>query len=282
MLSNIIHKNKFFRVFLFIALVTLLAVVLNIIKVYTYNRYVFFEIFWQKQIAMFIKAYLWVGLGLIIYFLSKKFPFKKEKKISFLVSYFLLGIFLSFFHYILFYGIAMIFVKFEVIRYRIYFSSIFMNFRYNIGIYWMLIGFSYAFQYYIKNRVNEQEKRKFAGIIERLMEKNNYLKKIPIKDGRQTIFLKTEKIILIEAAGDYINLHTETSSRLLYDSLTNIEQKLDPEEFLRIHRSYIINLDYIKEVRKNLKYGYSVILKNDRKLQVGKKYRNNLLNRTRI
>ncbi|WP_228853322.1 LytR/AlgR family response regulator transcription factor [Aegicerativicinus sediminis] len=72
--------------------------------------------------------------------------------------------------------------------------------------------------------------------------------KIPIKQGNKTILLNIQDIIYISASGYYAELITSNKKYLLRESLKNLDDVLDNEQFFRIHRSTIINLDFISEI----------------------------------
>lgn len=157
--------KKLSKFLLILLLTTMLAFFLNLSKLsslYVYNRNEFFWIFWQKQLAMFVKMYLWLGFGVFLFFLSKKFPLEKEKWVKTASVYFISSIFVPVIHYILFYNIAAVLIKMDLIRYRIYFESIFQNFRYNFAIFWTIVAFIYAVDYYLKNRTKKRENLELA------------------------------------------------------------------------------------------------------------------------
>lgn len=121
-------------------------------------------------------------------------------------------------------------------------------------------------------------KKNIEDLIRFVKQKDEFLNRIIVKNRKKISLLKTENIMWIEAAVDYVYLHTETESHLIYDSMKNFEKSLDPSQFVRIHRSYIVNIDFIKEILHENKYNYSVVLKNGIKLNLSRKFRENLLN----
>lgn len=68
------------------------------------------------------------------------------------------------------------------------------------------------------------------------------------KSGR-IVEVKTEDIHFLEASGNYLTLHTNDAQHLYRGSLSAIGAELDPNRFLKIHRSYVINADHVKSVR---------------------------------
>jgi two-component system LytT family response regulator len=105
---------------------------------------------------------------------------------------------------------------------------------------------------------------------------SKYLERIVVKSAGRIIFLKTEQIHWIEAAGNYVMLHVNEDNHLIRETMTEMERKLNPNKFMRVHRSAIVNIDYIKEIQPWVNHEYLVVLKDDTKLTLGRKYRDNL------
>ncbi|MFI0429406.1 LytR/AlgR family response regulator transcription factor [Mariniflexile sp. HMF6888] len=109
-------------------------------------------------------------------------------------------------------------------------------------------------------------------------EKKNFTKKIPIKIGNKILFIEVQDIIYITASGYYAEIFTENKKYLLRDSLNNLITQLNSNNFLRIHRSTIINLNYINELI-NSNYGEIDVKMNDNKLfRISKSYKKDFTN----
>lgn len=106
-------------------------------------------------------------------------------------------------------------------------------------------------------------------------EEKTYLSRLLVEQGNRMVALSAKDIIWIEAAGDYAELHTKEKSYLSNLGLGNLESRLDPADFLRIHRSAIIGLGHIQEVRKDAS-GYYVYLKNGQRHKVSRSYQGDL------
>ncbi|MCA9735163.1 MAG: response regulator transcription factor [Deferribacteres bacterium] len=106
-----------------------------------------------------------------------------------------------------------------------------------------------------------------------------YLKRLLLRTGSDIYFVKVEEIDWIEAAGNYLNLHTGRKTHLLRETMTNIEKKLDPANFVRIHRSQIVNLDRIKKMQSDSHGDYEILLDTGQRLTLTRTYRDNLLQR---
>ena len=97
-----------------------------------------------------------------------------------------------------------------------------------------------------------------------------YVRRLAIRSAGRVQFLKTEEIDWVEAADYYVKLHVGDESHLLRETMGNLEQRLDPGQFLRIHRSTIVNLDRVKELRADGGGEYSVYLRDETRLRLSR------------
>jgi two-component system, LytTR family, response regulator len=89
----------------------------------------------------------------------------------------------------------------------------------------------------------------------------SYSSRFLVKDGEKEIFLSVEKIDWIEASAYYCGLHTNGRTYMLRETVTDLNAKLDPRQFVRIHRSSIVNVDRIREIhREGQSDGYAVLM----------------------
>ncbi len=101
----------------------------------------------------------------------------------------------------------------------------------------------------------------------------SYLRRLSVTLGERTLLLNVQQISHFAADNKYTIVHTDGKHYILDTSLTELERRLDPQTFVRIHRSTIVNLDFVKEIHKAL--GRSVVVLNDRTethLDVGRTY----------
>lgn len=100
---------------------------------------------------------------------------------------------------------------------------------------------------------------------------NRYPEKILVQTGNRLVTVAVSDILRIEAEGDYATLVTAKSHHLSNYGISALEAKLDPRQFIRVHRSDIINLHYIREIQK-YPSSYDVILQNDDVVRVSRSY----------
>jgi two-component system LytT family response regulator len=84
---------------------------------------------------------------------------------------------------------------------------------------------------------------------------------ITIKKSDKIIFVKLEDVSHFEAEEKYVQVHTNKGKEIIEQSLTKLESKL-PSYFIRVHRSYIINTNYIKDFQKYFNSRYQITLKD--------------------
>jgi two-component system, LytTR family, response regulator len=97
-----------------------------------------------------------------------------------------------------------------------------------------------------------------------------------IRSGGRVVFLKVEEIDWMRTVGNYVRLQVGRDSHLMRETMTGMEAKLDPDRFMRIHRSTIVNLDRVKEVQPWVKGEYVVIMRDGTRLMMSRRYRERL------
>lgn len=87
-----------------------------------------------------------------------------------------------------------------------------------------------------------------------------YLSRLLIKSAGRVFFLKTDDIDYVRAEDYYVKLHVGRKGHLLRETMNEMEAKLDPSKFLRIHRSTIVNIERIRELQQHFNGEYIVVL----------------------
>ncbi|MEJ2506193.1 MAG: LytTR family DNA-binding domain-containing protein, partial [Ignavibacteriaceae bacterium] len=120
----------------------------------------------------------------------------------------------------------------------------------------------------IKDRF--QQDSAIKNIIDHNDEKIEFLERVVIKDGTKISILPVDSIKWIEAQDDYVMINSDQGRFLKKKTMRYFENHLDENMFIRIHRSYIINADYIQHLEQTGKESYQLILKNGKELPVSK------------
>jgi two-component system LytT family response regulator len=128
----------------------------------------------------------------------------------------------------------------------------------------------------IKSRGGEQLNQKLVRLLEDIRKDKTYLERLVVKSAGRIFFLNVEEIDWIEAAENYVRLHTGRESHLIHGTMNKLASRLDPAQFLRIHRSTIINVKRIKELQPMFHGEYVVTLRDGTQLNSGRSYRQKL------
>lgn len=100
--------------------------------------------------------------------------------------------------------------------------------------------------------------------------------RLVIRNGERFNFVPVESIDWIESANNYVRLHCGAKEHLLTETLTNLEHRLNPEVFMRIHRRLIINLSRVVAVHPLFAGTYEMELRNGVRLSTGRQFKNSI------
>jgi len=106
--------------------------------------------------------------------------------------------------------------------------------------------------------------------------RKTYLTRLMVKLASRVVLLKVNEIDWIEADGNYAKLHIGKKSHLLREKMHDLEAQLNPQRFVRIHRSIIVNLDRIKEMHPHFNGDYIVVLEDGVQLKLSRSRREHL------
>lgn len=106
-----------------------------------------------------------------------------------------------------------------------------------------------------------------------------YGEKIIVKNESRFFFLNTKDIRYISAYDNYLKLHFAKKVYLIRETMSGIEEILDPSTFIRIHRSIIVNINYVTEVLPRSHGDYFALLKDGTRLNLSRNFSSRLLNR---
>ena len=105
----------------------------------------------------------------------------------------------------------------------------------------------------------------------------SYLARLPVKDRDRFLLLRVEEIDWIEAAQNYVQIHARKREYLVRGTMNDLEAQLEPVRFARIHRSTLVNLDRIREIRPAWHGDFDVVLDDGTQLKLSRHYRDRLL-----
>jgi len=117
---------------------------------------------------------------------------------------------------------------------------------------------------------------RLVSLLEELHEERKYPERLIVKSSGRVFFVRTEEIDWVEASGNYVKIHTKSDAHLLRESMKNMEGRLDPKTFVRIHRSAIVNIDRIKELEPWFHGEYIVIMRDGTRLTASRVFSDRL------
>jgi two-component system, LytTR family, response regulator len=94
-----------------------------------------------------------------------------------------------------------------------------------------------------------------------------------VRGREKTIFLPAESVEWIEAADDYVELHAAGVTHLVRERMSQLEQRLDPAQFVRIHRSTIVNVDQVGELTPLFRGDSIIVLLDGTELRLSRSHR---------
>ena len=138
-----------------------------------------------------------------------------------------------------------------------------------------------------QGRVVSQEKEKLLDLAVSLTGKSHaevgellgnsetvgYSERLAIKDGSSTTFVPTRDIDWIDAAGDYMCVHVKNETHIMRTTMRELEARLSPVIFQRVHRSTIVNLQRVTKVSSHINGEYYLILNCGSKLKMSRSYK---------
>jgi two-component system LytT family response regulator len=122
----------------------------------------------------------------------------------------------------------------------------------------------------VRERINKQDKLPLQPIIAAARINAIPLERVLIKEGSKVHVIPVDRIDYIEAQDDYISIKTEGKTYLKQQRMTEMEKALDQTKFVRVHRSYILNIERIARIELYAKDSRMAILKDGTKLLISR------------
>jgi two-component system LytT family response regulator len=114
----------------------------------------------------------------------------------------------------------------------------------------------------IAARLPHEVNQRVMAALEQVKRQDEYLERLPVAENGRILLVKTIEIDWVEAEGNYARLHLGPRTYEIRETLTTLDQRLNPRDFLRIHRSTIVNVHRIREIQPWF-HGYHVVLLED-------------------
>lgn len=117
---------------------------------------------------------------------------------------------------------------------------------------------------------------RLLALLESIKPAQDYLKRITVNTRGRLSFLETNKIDWVKAEGNYARLYVGPDTFHLRETISNLETQLDRAQFIRINRSTIVNINYIKELQQLFHGDYKVLLQDGTELTLSRRFRHRL------
>jgi two-component system, LytTR family, response regulator len=104
-----------------------------------------------------------------------------------------------------------------------------------------------------------------------------YLQRVAVSSAGRVLFVKTAEIDWMESEGNYVMLHVGPKRHLLRESLSAMADKLDPQQFVRLHRCAIVNVERIRELSPWSRGEQAIVLQDGTQLTIGRTFRPQLM-----
>jgi two-component system LytT family response regulator len=129
----------------------------------------------------------------------------------------------------------------------------------------------------VRSRLEDPGPRRTEGALGDLLreaeERRRVWQRLPVPAGDRILFLPVDSIVCLEASGNYVRVHVAGASYQRRETLAGLAQKLDPSRFARVHRSFIVNLERVRELIPWFHRTYILVLENGRRVRVSRTFR---------
>jgi two-component system LytT family response regulator len=110
--------------------------------------------------------------------------------------------------------------------------------------------------------------------LQRMLQR--HASRIAIKHKGKILFIKPCEIVMVHAQGNYVSLELESGCYILRETISAMEEKLEPYGFVRIHRSLLVNSSWAEEIRPYLTGEYGLRLRGGKEVTVTRTYKKNI------
>jgi two-component system LytT family response regulator len=121
-----------------------------------------------------------------------------------------------------------------------------------------------------------RSKAELQMLLDSLRKHTGYLRRLAVKCANRTVLVNAYDIDWVQASGNYVTLHLGRNSYLVRTTITDFAPKLDPQQFVRIHRSTIVNLDRVREILPWFNGEQVMRLNDGTELTIGRTFRDAL------
>ena len=122
----------------------------------------------------------------------------------------------------------------------------------------------------LDERMQVKQRKAVGKVLKDQQQQQIPINRILVKDRAEVHIIPVKEVMYFEAQDDYVNIQTIKDSHLKFERMTNLETSLDDREFCRIHRSYILNLKFLRKIEAYSKDSKVAILHNGKTLPISR------------
>jgi hypothetical protein len=145
------------------------------------------------------------------------------------------------------------------------------EYRKDILTYFIILTGIYIYQILIKQMEGE------VSLLSENETSNKYTDKVLVKKQGKEFIINLDQVTTISSGGNYIYLHCNQQVYPLRSTMAKMQDSLDPKQFIRVHRSYIANINHIKEIISPSPQEYKIITNDNNSIPLSRNYRNQFL-----
>lgn len=125
----------------------------------------------------------------------------------------------------------------------------------------------------IAGRTREDLDRRIRAMLDMHERRQGVRPHIVVREQERYLLVPTAEIQALEATGNYVSLHADRATHLVRATLTSLEARLDPRRFVRTHRSWIVNVERVREAQPWAKGSWVLVTRSGLEVPVGQQYR---------
>lgn len=122
----------------------------------------------------------------------------------------------------------------------------------------------------LASREAEAVASRTVGLLQEMEAHRRVLRHFVVPMTGRVLFIPASEVEAIEASRNYMTLHHGKDQRIIRETMGSLEQRLDPAQWVRVHRSWIVNMDHLKELQSWFGGGYVAVLRSGRKVPLGR------------
>lgn len=130
--------------------------------------------------------------------------------------------------------------------------------------------FDRAMEKFLDTQHRETDRKNTQELVDKMQQTDGKLERIVVKTGAKIKIIPAGSIIYLEADDDYVQIHTDDGTFLKNKTMASFEEQLDPAQFVRVHRSFIVKIDHIARLEPHEKDSYVAVLADGRQVSVSK------------